>query len=80
MPTVLRIDGFQVRIFPNDHPPAHVHVYKAGTVVVLELRTGEDKLSVRSLAGMLDSDVVKAFRIVEEHQEFLQTKWEELHG
>jgi len=28
MPTVLKKDGF--RIYPNDHLPAHVHVFKAG--------------------------------------------------
>jgi hypothetical protein len=26
MPTVLRIDGLRVVIYPNDHRPAHVHV------------------------------------------------------
>lgn len=80
MPTVVRVDGFQVRIFPNDHPPTHVHVYKAGTAVVLELGTGGDEPSIRSVAGMSDADVVKAFWIVEARQEFLWTKWEELHG
>ncbi len=26
MPTVLRLDGLRVVIYPNDHRPAHVHV------------------------------------------------------
>lgn len=26
MPTVLRIDGLRVVIYPNDHRPAHAHV------------------------------------------------------
>jgi hypothetical protein len=26
MPTVLRVGGLRVVIYPNDHPPAHVHV------------------------------------------------------
>ena len=30
MPTVLRIDGMRVVIYPNDHRPAHVHVAGAG--------------------------------------------------
>lgn len=30
MPTVHRESGFQFRVFPNDHGPAHVHAIKAG--------------------------------------------------
>ena len=29
MPTVLRIGGLRVAIFPSDHLPAHVHVIGA---------------------------------------------------
>ncbi|MBW4681744.1 MAG: DUF4160 domain-containing protein [Microcoleus vaginatus WJT46-NPBG5] len=29
MPTVLKKDGFSIRIYPNDHLPSHVHVCKA---------------------------------------------------
>jgi hypothetical protein len=29
MPTVLRFRGLQVRIYPNDHRPAHVHIIGA---------------------------------------------------
>jgi hypothetical protein len=37
MPTVLRIDGLRVVIYPNDHPPAHVHILGPGWVVVIDL-------------------------------------------
>ena len=30
VPTILRANGFEIRIFTNDHKPAHVHGYKAG--------------------------------------------------
>ncbi len=30
MATVLRKDGFSVRIYTNDHLPSQVHVFKAG--------------------------------------------------
>ena len=33
VPTVMRLDGPRVAIYPNDHPPAHVHVI--GAVVAL---------------------------------------------
>ena len=39
MPTVLREDGFEVRIYTLDHPPPHVHVAKAGAIVRIDLAT-----------------------------------------
>jgi hypothetical protein len=39
MPTILVIDGFAVRMHgpPREHGPPHVHVWKAGTEVIIEL-------------------------------------------
>ena len=34
MPTVLREQGFEVRIYTLDHPPPHVHVAKAGANII----------------------------------------------
>ena len=41
MPTVLRESGFEVRIYTLDHPPPHVHVWKASAVVKIDLTTHE---------------------------------------
>jgi len=40
MPTVLRIDGLRFVIWPNDHPPPHVHVFSAEAEAKIDL--GED--------------------------------------
>ncbi len=37
MSTVLRDEGFEVRIYTLDHPPPHVHVAKAGAIVRVDL-------------------------------------------
>jgi hypothetical protein len=37
VPTVLRIDGLLVVIYPNDHLPAHVHVVGAGKEALFHL-------------------------------------------
>jgi hypothetical protein len=37
MPTVLRSGSLRVVIYPNDHPPAHVHVLGPDWVVVINL-------------------------------------------
>ena len=37
MPEVLRVDGYIVKIWFNDHPPQHVHVFKDNGECVIEL-------------------------------------------
>ena len=41
MPTVLRERGFDIMIYLNDHPPPHVHVFRAEGEVVINLGEGE---------------------------------------
>jgi Domain of unknown function (DUF4160) len=37
MPTIIKQDGFRVVMYPNDHIPSHVHVYKGGGEVRINL-------------------------------------------
>lgn len=37
MPTVARLGGLRVVIYPNDHRPAHVHVIGAGNEAIFVL-------------------------------------------
>ena len=76
MPTVLRVDGFAVRIFENDHPPAHVHVYSAGGSCKVELSTG----MVTRAVAIKPRDILRATRIVEANEKLLTRKWDEIHG
>lgn len=76
MPTVLRVGGFTFRIWPGDHMPAHVHVFKAGGEIVVEL----EPIRVREIWGLSSRDAVKAVRIAEDHQEMLLAAWRTLHG
>ena len=82
VPTVLDVDGFQVRILlpPREHGPAHVHVRKAGTVVVIDLPEAGRPLSIRTIWRMRDADVVAAFRLVEANVEMLLEQWRKYHG
>jgi hypothetical protein len=82
MPTVLDVDGFQVRILlpPREHGPAQVHVRKAGAVVVIDLPEGDRPLGVRTIRRMRDADVVAAFRLVEANAEMLLEQWRKYHG
>lgn len=51
MPTVLRIDGLRVVIYPNDHRPAHVHVIGADAEAVFELYPRHGPVVLRESIG-----------------------------
>jgi hypothetical protein len=55
MPTVLREEGFEARIYTLDHPPAHVHVAKAGAIVRIDLATR----TVTEIVGTISDRGVK---------------------
>lgn len=57
MPTLIREEGFEVRIYTLDHPPPHVHVAKAGAIVKIDLSTHH----VTEIVGTIsDRDVKRA--------------------
>lgn len=82
MPTVLNVGGFQVRILlpPREHGPPHVHVWKSGTVVVIDLPADEQPLGIRNVRGMRTVDIVAAFRLVEANVGMLLDQWRRYHG
>ena len=68
-------DGFQVHIWLNDHPPAHVHVHRAEGLAIVNLLT----LTIRAAYDMKPADLRRSVSIVEANQlRFLQ-KWREIH-
>ena len=80
MPTVLREAGFDFRIYTDDHPPAHVHVLKAGEEAVIDLGSEIMRPRVRDNFGMNRKNLRSAFLIVNERQKFLLQEWRRLHG
>ena len=80
MPEVLRIDGYIVKIWFNDHPPSHVHVFKDNGECVIELNNqGGFPLLIR-FHNMNRKQLAKALKIVNQHQEKLLQKWQAIHG
>jgi hypothetical protein len=77
MATAHREDGFEFRIWPNDHSPPHVHAWKGGGMAKIELVDGFDVVKVREMKPM---DVVRAVRIVMANEDKLMQAWEEIHG
>jgi hypothetical protein len=77
VPTVIREDGFEVRIYTFDHPPPHVHVAKAGAIARIDLATHH----VTEIVGDIsDRDVKRAERLVARHAKQLKQEWAKIHG
>lgn len=74
MPTVLRVAGFSLMIYTRDHAPRHVHVFRAGKEVVINV----DAIAVQDLRYMPAPDVRRALKIVADNQAFLQSEWERI--
>ncbi len=80
MLTILCQNGFEVAIPVDDHPPAHVHVRKAGRELVVNLGRDGGRPSVRRNRGMNRSDLAKAIQVVHQHQTKLWKAWRQYHG
>ena len=76
MPTVLRAEGFEIKIHLNDHAPAHVHALKAGGEAIITL----EPIIVLRFWRMSRSDVANAKGIVQENQTSLLNDWDRIHG
>ena len=76
MPTVLRSGGLRVVIYPNDHPPAHVHVLGPGWVVVINLIGPV----VHEVINCSEREARRALRLITSHKAELMDVWNRLHG
>ena len=77
MPTIIREDGYEVRIYTLDHPPPHVHVAKAGSVLKIDLAT----CHVIEIVGTIsDREVRRAELLVMKHVLLLKDEWTKIHG
>jgi hypothetical protein len=66
-----------VRIYTFDHPPPHVHVWKSGAVVRIDLTTHE---AIEIVGRISDRDVKRAERVVARHVARLKREWTRIHG
>ena len=79
MPTILRLDGLRVVIYPNDHRPAHVHVIGAGVEAVFELHCPDGPVTLRESYGFTARHLR---RLIDDLNEMLSTlcdAWKKIH-
>lgn len=77
MPTIVRQEGFCIRVYTHDHPPPHVHVAKSGAIVKIDLISG---LATEIDGEIADHEVKRAELLVREHETRLYNAWVKIHG
>ena len=80
MPTVKRIQGLRVAVYPNDHRPAHVHVIGAGREAVFDLNCPSGPIEVRENYGFSSAQVRKIKAALAVDLARLCAKWTTMHG
>jgi hypothetical protein len=80
MPTLLRIDGYCVQIYTDDHLPPHVHVFARDCELVVNLNCPEKYVSVRENDGFKNREVRDIMTIVQANRPQLCEAWKEIHG
>ncbi len=80
MPTVLRLDGLRVVIYPDDHRPAHVHVIEAGGEAVFILNCPDGPPALREVYEFSLRDVRRIQKDLAAHLATLRPAWSEIHG
>jgi hypothetical protein len=80
VPTVLRIDGLRVVVYPNDHRPAHVHVIRDGCEAVFNLNCPDGPPQLRENYGFSEKETGRIEAIVTENLMQLCREWRRIHG
>jgi hypothetical protein len=80
MPTVDRVDGLRVVIYPNDHRPAHVHVIGNGCEAVFNLNCPNGPPELRENYGFSQAEVSRIQTALGKRVAHLCAKWSKIHG
>jgi hypothetical protein len=80
MPTVLRIGGLRVVIYPNDHRPMHVHVMGDGHEAVFNLCGLDGRVALRENYGFSPRDLARILGELNQNLAALCRAWEDIHG
>jgi Domain of unknown function (DUF4160) len=80
MPTVLRLNGLRVTIYPNDHRPAHVHVIGAGLEAVFKLNCPYGPPELRESLGFSLKELNQLSLQLQTELTLLCKEWGRIHG
>ena len=80
VPTVLRLEGLRVVVYPNDHRPAHVHVIGRGCEAVFDLNCPAGPAQIREVYGFSGQETRHIAGTLTNRLAELCPKWEAIHG
>jgi hypothetical protein len=80
MPTILRLDGMRVVIYPSDHRPEHVHVIGPEVEAVFELRCPTGPVALRESYGFATAQLRRVMNDLNTALLTLCSAWESIHG
>ncbi|WP_263588904.1 DUF4160 domain-containing protein [Sphingopyxis sp. GC21] len=80
MPTVLRLGGLRVVIYPNDHRPAHVHIKGAEGEAVFILHCPAGPPELRESYGFRLVDIGRIEGALNDNLAVLCAQWSAVHG
>jgi hypothetical protein len=76
----LRYNGFQLRIYSNDHPPPHVHVIQGnGELRIMLGDDDNDAYIEKILSPMKRTDARNALQAVRVNKKLLLEKWRAIY-
>jgi len=79
VPTVLRVDGLRIVIYPADHRPAHVHVRGADKEALFYLNCPNGPPALRGNYRFSDSELKRIQEKLTPHVAALCAAWKEIH-
>lgn len=77
MPTIINVNGFRIIIWPADHEPPHVHVFKGKGEAKINIASPHNLVTVYDLTKQ---DIRQALELVAENESLLLVAWREIHG
>jgi hypothetical protein len=79
MPTILRIGGLRVVIYPNDHSPEHVHVIGPDREAVFELHCPDGPVMLRESYEFTTRQLRRLIDQLSAALPELCSAWEDIH-
>ena len=80
MPTILTINGYRFIIWPSDHEPPHVHVFKGGGEAKVNIGDNDQAPQLILACGLNKREAWFIMETVAAHQAQLLNAWEKIHG
>jgi hypothetical protein len=80
MPTVFKVDGLRVAVYPNDHRPAHVHVIGGGCEAVFKLNCPDGPPELRENYGFSKPELSRIGSTLAGRLALLCLEWGKIHG